>query len=254
MYMNYLLFLIGAIFGSFFCVVSIRLPKNEKIIFSRSKCDSCNATLRWYSLIPIISYIIQLGKCLYCKKRIPILYPIIEIICGTALIFLYKKYGISYEFFCSAIIFALLIIIFITDFKFLIILDSPLIVAGILVIILKLYYFGYIATIKAFFSGLILFFIMLLIGIFGKKAFHREALGGGDIKLTGIIGLILGVRLGLCALALSAFLALPISLASIMTTKNNEIPFGPFLIGSLFVIFLFMTKFTNLINLIFTLL
>ena len=94
---------------------------------------------------------------------------------------------------------------------------------------------------------------MYLIGLLGNKLFNKESLGGGDIKLAFVIGLILGIRLGLVSIILATFLALPVSLTEIMSTKNNEVPFGPFLIGSLFVIFVFMYKFSNLLNFLFSL-
>ena len=94
---------------------------------------------------------------------------------------------------------------------------------------------------------------MYAIGLLGNRMFKRESLGGGDIKLSFIIGLILGFRMGLCALMLSTFLALPVSLASLMASKNNEIPYGPFLIGSLFVIFMYLDKFNYLVTVLFNL-
>ena len=84
-----ILFIIGACLGSFYLVVGKRLPKNEDIILSRSKCDSCNHTLFWYDLIPIFSYIFLLGKCRYCHKKISIT--------KTALYFLKKFFIIKYH-------------------------------------------------------------------------------------------------------------------------------------------------------------
>ena len=78
--------------------------------------------------------------------------------------------------------------------------------------------------------------------------FKKEALGGGDIKLAIVIGIILNLRLGLVAIILSSLLAMPYALGSIMLSKNKEVPYGPFLIGSLGIVFIFIEKFTNLIN------
>ena len=80
---------------------------------------------------------------------------------------------------------------------------------------------------------------------------RKNFIGGGDIKFTFVIGFVLGFRLGLCALILSTFLALPYSCAALMLKKNNEVPYGPFLAASLFVVFLFSEKFMSLLNLIF---
>lgn len=168
----------------------------------------------------------------------------------NGLIFLisHYSYGLSYEFFTSIIISALVIIIFVSDFKYLIILDSPLIISSILILVLKYSYFGMKEVIISVISGLILFVLMLLIGRIGKLIFKREALGGGDIKLAIVIGIILNLKLGLVAIILSSLLAMPYALGSMMLSKNKEVPYGPFLIGSLGIVFIFIEKFTNLIN------
>ena len=159
----------------------------------------------------------------------------------------YYSFGISYEFFASLIIAGLVLIIFISDFKYMIILDSPLIIGGVLILILRAYFYGFKNMGLSILSGVILFLVMLLIGLIGKKLFKREALGGGDIKLAGIIGIVLGLKLGLVAIILSSLLALPYAVGAMMLNKNSEVPFGPFLIASMAIVFIFSDKFLNLI-------
>ncbi len=208
-----------------------------------------------------IGFILGLAYSLIGEK-LPLLVPdvvakednswILNLFIGVvnALIMLisYYYYGFSYEFFSSLIVTALVLIIFISDFKYMIILDSPLLIGGIFILILKYYYFDLKTMGLSILSGLLLFLLMLLIGIIGKKIFKREALGGGDIKLAILIGIILGFRLGLVSIILSSLIALPYALASLMLNKNKEVPFGPFLIGSMAIVFLFSDKFMNLIN------
>lgn len=246
--MEWFFLIFGLILGSFYLVIATRLPVEENVILSRSHCDNCHETLKWYQLIPVLSFFIMKGKCPKCHKRIPLINLIIELLTGFLFMFLYMYFGLGYELYEGLVICSLLIIIFISDFKYLIINDSPLIVAGILTIVLKLIYFGIKPTLLAILSGLILFIMMYLIKLLGDKMFKRESLGGGDIKLSFIMGLILGVRLGLVSLILSSFLALPSSVLCMGITKKKEVPYGPFLIGSVFIIFLFMDKFTLLIN------
>ena len=159
----------------------------------------------------------------------------------------YYSFGISYEFFASLIIAGLVLIIFISDFKYMIILDSPLIIGGVLILILRAYFYGFKNMGLSILSGIVLFLVMFLIGFIGKKLFKREALGGGDIKLTGIIGIVLGLKLGLVAIILSSLLALPYAVGAMMLNKNSEVPFGPFLIASMAIVFIFSDKFLNLI-------
>ena len=116
--MAVIIFIIGACLGSFYLVVGKRLPKNEDIILSRSKCDSCNHTLFWYDLIPIFSYIFLLGKCRYCHKKISITNLLIEISMGLLFSIGYIYMGFSYRYFIYLILISLMILIFITDFLY----------------------------------------------------------------------------------------------------------------------------------------
>ena len=249
--MYLLIFVLGTIFGSFYLVVATRLPKGMDILISRSKCDKCGHVLRWYNLIPIFSFLFQKGKCSYCHQKINFENFFIEIITGLLFLICYLIYGISYEFFISLIIVSLLIIIFISDFKYMIILDSPLIVASILIIILKLIYFGIKPTLYSILCGSLIFLVMLLVQKIGNFLFKKESLGGGDIKLSFVIGLILNIRLSLIALILSTFLTLPYAVATLYLDNNHQFPYGPFLIGSLFIVFLFSDKFKLLFSFLF---
>lgn len=172
----------------------------------------------------------------------------IGIINALVLIISYYYNGVSYEFFTSCIIAALVLIIFVSDFKYMMILDSPLIISSILILILKYYYFDLKTVGTSLLSGLGLFIVMFLIGILGSKIFKKESLGGGDIKLAAVIGIILGFRLGLVAIIFSSLLALPYALGTMMLSKNKEVPYGPFLIGSMAIVFIFSDKFLNFLN------
>ena len=163
----------------------------------------------------------------------------------------YYSFGISYEFFASLIIAGLVFIIFISDFKYMIILDSPLIAATLLILIFRAYFYGFKNMGLSLLSGVALFLIMLLIAFIGKKIFKRDALGGGDIKLAGVMGIILGFPLGLVSIIFSSLLALPYALGAIMLNKDSEVPFGPFLIASMAIVFVFIDKFSNLIAFVF---
>ena len=163
----------------------------------------------------------------------------------------YYSFGISYEFFASLIIAGLVFIIFISDFKYMIILDSPLIAATLLILIFRAYFYGFKNMGLSLLSGVALFLIMLLIAFIGKKIFKRDALGGGDIKLAGVMGIILGFPLGLVSIIFSSLLALPYALGAIMLNKDSEVPFGPFLIASMAIVFVFIDKFSNLIAFLF---
>ena len=244
--MEVLLFIIGACLGSFYLVVGKRLPINEDIFFSRSKCDNCKKNLKWYDLIPIFSYVFLKGKCRYCGKKISPLNLIIEISMGMLFALGYHFIPVGYNLYAYFVLISLVMLIFISDFSCYILLDSQLIISRILLFILTFIYFGYT---DGLISGILLFLGRYLIKIIGDNIFKRESLGGGDIKLAFVIGYTLGFKLSLIALILSSFLALPYSVASLKLQKNNEVPFGPFLVSSLFIVFLFQDKFANILSL-----
>ena len=235
--------------GSFYNVLATRLPIGKSIIKPGSHCDACDHKLKWYENIPLISYIIQKGKCKNCGTQISFDVFLSELATGVLFLFSYLYFGISYNFFIMIILSSLCVIIFVSDFKYMIILDSPLIISGVLVIILKTVYYGYKTIIPTLISGIITFLVMLLVGFIGKRMYKRDALGGGDIKLSFIIGMILGVQVAMVSLIFSTFLALPYALATIVLKKDSEVPFGPFIVSSLFIVFLYYDKFYNIVKL-----
>lgn len=93
-----MIFISGLVLGSFYNVVGYRLPNNMSIIYPRSHCPNCNHELKFYELIPVISYIFLLGKCKVCKKRISIFYPFFEIITGILFLLSYFVFGLSINF------------------------------------------------------------------------------------------------------------------------------------------------------------
>ena len=234
--------ILGLVFGSFYLVVATRLPEEKSIIKPGSHCDNCNHELKWYELIPVISYILQKGKCRSCGAKIPFLTVIIEIITGIAFVLPYYLYRLDYKFYAAIIIFSLTIIIFISDFKYYIINDSPLFTAIIFIILLKLYFFGYKVMLHSMIAGLLMFLLLLLLKFFGDKMFKKESLGGGDIKLAILLGVTLDLKLALAAFVLSAFIAFPYALFVSIFKKEAIVPYGPFIIMSLVIVFCFSTQ------------
>lgn len=246
-----LLFVLGSAFGSFYNVVALRLLKNESILLPKSHCPKCQKSLKWYELLPIFSYIFLRGKCHKCKDKISIVYPLVELF--TALLFMasYYVFGFSYSFFISLIISSVLVITYVTDFKEFVILDEVLLIGGILIVIVLLISTGLNSTILKILHGGALFIVFYLFKLFGDKLFKKESLGGGDIKLAFLIGLVLGLKLGLFSVVVASFLAFPYAMIVSLFKKTKEIPFGPFLITSLFVIYFKFNFFSDLFTRLF---
>ena len=245
------IFIIGLLFGSFYNVVGMRLPNNESIVFPGSHCEKCNHKLKWYENIPLLSYILLGGKCSNCKSKISVWYPAIELFTGMLFLISYYTFGLSYEFAIAIIISSLVSIIFVSDINYYIILDSPIIIGSILIIIIKLLSTSLKDTLISFGSGILIFAIMYGIMLLGNLLFKKESLGGGDIKLSFIAGLVLGPKLGIFYIVFGAFLAFPYAMYITIRNKENMLPFGPFLISSLLIIYLDYNFFLNFINALF---
>ena len=174
-----------------------------------------------------------------------------ELLSGCLFALCYKVFGISYEFFIAVILSSLVIIIFVSDSKYMIINDSPLIVSAILIFIIKWLDTGILSALMSLVYGLIIFGVAYLLMLFGSLAFKQEALGGGDIKLSFVAGMVLGVKLGILYIVLASFLAFPYAVYVTLKNKDNMLPFGPFLVSSLLIIYLNMNIISEIIKVIF---
>lgn len=230
-----MIFILGLIFGSFYNVVGYRLPNNMSIVFPQSHCPNCNHKLKFYELIPVLSYIFLLGRCKVCKKRISFSYPFFEIVTGILFLISYVQFGLSLKFFISITFISILIIISISDIRYYIIPDEVLIIGSILLIIefITNSYINNLGFINGvlikILNGLGSFAILYLFKVFGDTVFQKESLGGGDIKLLFIIGLVLGFDMSIVAIFIASFIALPLSIISLIKNDNNILPFGPYL-------------------------
>lgn len=245
------IFILGLLFGSFYNVVGSRLSRNESIVYPGSHCEKCNHKLSWYENIPVFSYILLKGRCKNCHTKLSIWYPAIELFTGMLFLISYYTFSLTPNILIALIISSLTSIIFVSDINYFIILDSPLIIGSILIIIIKLYTESFTNVLSSIGYGLITFGVMYLLMLLGNLLFKKESLGGGDIKLSFIAGLVLGPKLGIFYIILAAFLAFPYAIYVTIRNKDNMLPFGPFLISSLLIIYLDYNFFLNFINTLF---
>ena len=231
------IFLIGISCGSFFTLAIHRIPRNQDITHTRSYCPKCNHKLSWYENIPVLSYIFLKGKCKNCKQKISFIYPAIELLTGVLFTASYIIFGLTYEFAIALIISSLVSIIFVSDSKYMIINDSPLIISSVLITIIKIISLGLKEGIYSILSGLLIFIIVYLLMLFGNFLFKKESLGGGDIKLSFIAGLTLGPILGVFYIILASFLAFPYAMYISVKGEEGMLPFGPFLVTSMLLLY-----------------
>lgn len=234
--MPILITLIGIIIGSFLNVCIYRIPKNEPISYPPSKCSKCGRGLKPLDLIPILSYIFLKGKCRYCKGKISIQYPLVEILNGILYLALCLKFGLSIIAISYMILSSILIVISFTDYHYQIIPDS-IIIFGFIVVSLTHILYNFPSSLLNGLLGLLIGGgIFLLIAIAS-----RGGMGGGDIKLIALLGYLLSLKVFM-VMILSFILGAIISiilLASKLKSRKDAIPFGPFLATSGLIVILF---------------
>lgn len=228
-YIYIMIFIFGSVIGSFLNVLAVRLSNNESILWPGSHCHNCNHRLRWYELIPVVSYLIQKGRSRCCHTIIPISYLIIEIVTGVLYMVSYHSFGFSYDFIISLIFISSLIVIIVSDIEYMIILDEIIAISSILIILLELVFYGLDYTVYKILAGIFAFITMYVIKLIGDRLFKRESMGGGDIKLMFLFGIVLGYPLAICDIFLATFIAFPVAIFILFSRRDNLIPFGPFL-------------------------
>ena len=228
-------FILGTLFGSFFNVVGIRIPKGESIL-GRSHCPNCNKILGVLELIPILGYIFVGGKCKSCHQPISVKYPVIEFITGLLFAFSFVLLNDNMiEYIVIVLFISLMMIVTVSDLYYKTVPDKILLIFLPVILVLRIL-FPITTWYDAIIGGLLGFGFLYLIAWYGKKRFKKEALGGGDIKLYAIIGLVLGYETVFLSLFFAALSGLIVNL--IFGKKEGYIPFVPFIfLGSLIAYF-----------------
>lgn len=247
--------LAGLVAGSFIGAFTYRHPKGIRISKGWSRCVKCKKRIVWYDNIPLISFILLKGRCRNCKKRISTRYPIIEAatsisflsiwwangLCSTSFtnsLFCLWKTSLGFYFwpFLFFLLF-LLISIFVIDFEKRIIPDR-LVFAGIIVTTFVFLLTGNELIYQNFLAGLLLALFFLLLNIITKG----RGMGLGDAKLAVLGGLLLGLKYSFVWMFLSFLIGAIVGMVLILVKKakfGQQIPFGPFLAFSLFIILVF---------------
>ncbi len=241
-------FIIGAVMGSFFHVVATRLSNDESIVFPGSHCPKCNHYLKWYENIPIFSYLLLKGRCSKCHSKIPLSYLVVEIITGLLYAACYHSFKWSFDLIVALIFVSSLITVIVSDIEYMIILDEVLIFSTLVLAILYILVQGLDVAAYHIYSGIGAFLAMYAIKWMGDRAFKKESLGGGDIKLMFLFGMVLGLPMAICTIFLATFIAFPVALIILFSDKENIIPFGPFLSMAAILIMVSKLQLTDLLE------
>lgn len=235
-----LIFLVGTFFGSFFNVVIYRLPIKKSIVYGSSSCPFCDTAIKPYDLIPVFSYLFLRGKCRTCHSKISIRYPFIELLTGILYMLVYLQFGLSIQFGIGIVLMSVLVIVAMIDIDTMEIYDRfHIIILALGIINIFVSDTHYITYIIGFFIISVPFFIL---------AYFSGGMGGGDIKLIAVAGLLLGYPSTLVAFLISSIsggIVAIILLLQKKETRKSMIAFGPFLCIGIAVAYLYGPQIIN---------
>lgn len=239
-----LLFLVlGLVIGSFLNVVIFRMDDLKSILNSRSHCPNCKQILKWYDLIPFISFILLRAKCRFCGKDISWQYPLVEIGTGILFLLLYLSFGVTFGAIFYLIIFSLLIVVFVYDLKTEL---TPELFVWIALVLAFLggSYFGHFGFINMVYGALVGGGVLAIL-VYGSILFggaKEKWMGIGDIKLGVILGFLVGFPAAIFGLFLAFLIGSVVGLIYIKVahkTIKDSLPFAPFLILATFLTLIF---------------
>ena len=255
------MFALGLVIGSFLNVCILRIPREESVVLPPSHCPACNAAIKAYDNIPVLSWLLLGGRCRKCQARISPLYPSVEALTGLLFLACYLAFGLSTELLKWSVFAALLVVLTITDIRERILPDKVNFLGlglglGLSLVTnpidgtalwlsrrmfdfpppLRVLSLGDAVLGAAAASGLLW---LVAEGYFRLRG--REGMGLGDVKMMAMAGAFLGVQRGLLTILLGSLLGSVIGAGVIAVGRKGadfELPFGTFLgAGALLVVF-----------------
>ena len=216
----------GLIVGSFLNVVIYRLPRGESIAYPASHCPSCSHALSSLENVPLISWIIQGGRCRHCRSPISSRYPLVEALTAALFALTALTFGVTLDAVAIAVLAATLVAVVFIDLDHLLILDVVLVPAALLGVVEAIAGGRIVDALLGALAGATIFGLLFLIT-------RGAGMGLGDAKLALVIGLFLGLHLSIAATAFSfifgSLLMVPV-LAAGSRGRRDAVPFGPFLV------------------------
>lgn len=246
------IFAFGLVVGSFLNVCIARLPRGGSIVTPPSHCPRCQSGIKFYDNIPVISFLLLRGKCRNCGGPISWRYPVVELTNALLYLWIANEFWLGGEAFLMMALCSSLIVITVIDFDHQIIPDVITLPGMLLGLTLAPFFMSSLGDplpfpldhylphagpyLTGFLNSLIGLILgggpLLAIGWIWEKLRHVEAMGGGDVKLMGMVGSFLGWKSALLTIMLGALAGSVIGLLLIVLKRHKiekVIPFGPFL-------------------------
>jgi leader peptidase (prepilin peptidase) / N-methyltransferase len=238
-----IIFVIGAVIGSFLNVCIYRVPRKLSVISPASRCPSCNMPIKPYDNIPFLSYILLGGKCRVCKAGISFRYPLVELLNAALFVFVVWRFGFAWHTVIYGILCSALVVITFIDLDFQIIPDAITlpgiligIVAGSLLMpdpFIRYSLLGFKASVTGLLTGGGLFYAIAILS--------RGGMGGGDIKMMAMVGALMGWKSVLLTIFLGSLTGAVFGIFLMISQgkgRKTKIPFGPFLaLGTVITLF-----------------
>jgi leader peptidase (prepilin peptidase)/N-methyltransferase len=243
-----IVFIFGSIVGSFLNVCIHRMPKGESIVWPRSHCPKCQKRIPGYDNIPFISYILLKGRCRFCKERISLRYPLVELLTALLTLALFMRFGLSYGFFLYMVMLWGLLIATFVDIPHRIIPDEVSVggmIIGFIMVSVKGFSFtplgyNFHPMLRSLFGIIVGGGVIYLTGAIFDLVYFKwlkkpaingetESMGGGDVKLLAMIGAFMGWQKALLTFFLAPFLGIVVGIVTLVKKNDHAIPYGPFL-------------------------
>jgi leader peptidase (prepilin peptidase)/N-methyltransferase len=247
--------LFGLVIGSFLNVCIYRIPLGKSVVFPGSSCPHCGTPVRPIDNIPVLSYLLLLGKCRSCKKTISLQYPIVELLTGLVFYACASKWNFASPTFVNTLLLSAVIVLIFTDWHHRIlpnILTLPGIAVGILlspfqslsyysfdplsVKISSLLWPGNPQSILPWTASLVGAIlgggILLAVGLGYEKLRKKQGLGMGDVKMMAMIGAFLGWPLAILTLMSGSLFGTILGILLMLLGRGNlqtKLAFGVFL-------------------------
>ncbi|MDD5543582.1 MAG: prepilin peptidase [Acidobacteriia bacterium] len=254
----FFIFVLGLVVGSFLNVCIVRLPQDQSVVRPRSHCPHCGTLIRAYDNIPVLSFLILRGRCRSCRAPISPMYPLVELFTGLLFLFCVNLYGLSPEALKYALLGSGLIVLIFTDLKFRL-LPNEITVPGMALGILFSFFVpvsdrtldSFVVLLTAVspraegllrwsslspvnsLAGLIFGAgILFVVGEIYFRLRGVEGMGLGDVKMMGLVGAFVGLKLTFLTILVGSILGTLVGLGEILFHQRDlkyELPFGTFL-------------------------
>jgi leader peptidase (prepilin peptidase)/N-methyltransferase len=226
-----LLVALAALLGSFLNVCISRLPRGESIVSPPSHCPGCKTPIRFYDNVPLLSFLLLRGRCRTCRTTISWRYPIVEglaVLVGALVLW---QLGPTWSGLRAFLLGLALIAVTFIDLETQLIPDRVTLPGIGVGLALSLYPTpgGLVWAVVGCLAAGGLFYV---IAVVSERLMGQEGMGGGDVKLAGMLGAFLGWPMVLVAVFLAVMaggVGAVVLLVLRRKGRRDEIPFGPFL-------------------------